>query len=120
MKSIRRLATEKKIREYWSERLYAFNDSHFDSAEELKEENLCFACGCDDVKCERAHIIAKCEGGSDNESNLHMLCPTCHKNSEYLTLNDYFLWIKSRTMFDMLIARSSRMGLNVMTYFKFN
>jgi len=43
------------------------------------------ACCEDDPQTERAHILAKFDGGEDNVENLILLCPTCYKHQEYLS-----------------------------------
>ena len=41
----------------------------------------CFACTWQG-RLERAHILAKCDGGSDDVSNIHLLCRSCHVMQE--------------------------------------
>lgn len=52
----------------------------------------CFACGRPDS--ERAHILARAEGGSDNAENIHLLCGGCHTDSELLSGDSYWTWIR--------------------------
>lgn len=58
---------------------------------DFRGDNSCFACGWG-MGSIRAHILAKCDGGSDDVSNLHILCRFCHTDSEYLTGDDYWRW----------------------------
>lgn len=75
------MPTWNKIKEFWS------NTSLF-QLKGVKDinKNFCFACLADygEMKLERAHIHALCTGGSNEISNLHLLCSVCHKDSEFL------------------------------------
>lgn len=46
---------------------------------------VCWMCAVDFVSLERAHVIALCDGGSNDVENFYLLCPTCHKLQEALT-----------------------------------
>jgi hypothetical protein len=54
--------------------------------------------------------MAVCVGGSDDVSNLHMLCHECHKASEHLTtgrpedLERYWKWFYARTPCDVAVT----------------
>jgi hypothetical protein len=84
------------VRKYWSERFSEFG-ANFDSPEELLEDDCCFACGRY-YKTERCHITAKAEGGSDESSNIHLLCSLCHIASEDMNGNEYWKWIAARSI----------------------
>jgi len=57
----------------------------------------CMACGVSaNTNLERAHILAKSVEGSDDICNLHMLCKTCHKESENLYGLEYWCWISNK------------------------
>lgn len=115
MKQIRKMPTENAIRKYWSESLWEIKG--FDSADEFINKGTCFACGMDAGGIERAHIKAKCEGGSDTVENLHMLCHVCHKDSEFLSGDQYADWFHSRSVMDMLISAACRRGFNASSLF---
>jgi hypothetical protein len=95
-----------QIYEHWKNRLVNDYGKDFYKGKTLIRERqrtkepyayMCFACGTFSVKIERAHIIAICEGGSNDVSNLHLLCGSCHRNSE--TINNfpaYEKWFKKR------------------------
>ncbi len=53
----------------------------------------CFACGRPDTV--RAHIKARAEGGSDSADNLHLFCGGCHTDSEVLSGDPYWTWLRS-------------------------
>jgi len=57
---------------------------------------LCFVCG-NMGRTERAHIQAVCDGGTNDVSNLHLLCPQCHLDSEHFDGDMYWSWVKSRS-----------------------
>lgn len=50
------------------------------------DRDTCFKCGHveNEFNNDRAHIIARCDGGSDEVGNLWMLCKLCHKESELM------------------------------------
>lgn len=52
----------------------------------------CFACGRNEVQ--RCHIVASVNGGSNDVSNLHLLCPRCHVESEIAQGEHYWQWLK--------------------------
>jgi len=94
-----------KIIDYWNDSLlsHIFNRSYEYDVVNFKEDDIkigCMACGSasnvGDNKLERAHILAKCIQGSDNISNLHVLCKTCHKESENLNGVIYWSWLSNK------------------------
>lgn len=79
----RKMPSQKKIFEHWEIRL----DSIY--------PQQCFACSSlDTTKLERAHILARCNGGSDEVDNLHLLCRNCHVSSETISGEKYWQWFK--------------------------
>jgi hypothetical protein len=56
---------------------------------------ICFACNMD-AGTERCHILPRCEGGSDEVHNLHLLCKECHLESETLSGDVYWQWLQSK------------------------
>ena len=107
-KSKRNMPSELAIRKHWAGRLSATKG--YDSPSEFLERGSCFACGLDGS--ERAHIVARSVGGSDLAENLHILCATCHKDSEYLDGHKYTAWFLERNAFDCLISKAMRCGFN--------
>lgn len=92
-----KLPRESAIRRYWAEK---FNYPG------LVDDKGCFACtSVFRETLHRAHILARVEGGSDTVENLHMLCPWCHRDSEFLSGAEYWAWFESRTQFDAVISR---------------
>jgi hypothetical protein len=66
-------------------------------------------------RLDRAHIFPRCKGGSDGVENLHLLCATCHEDSEYLESPDVYMnWLIERTVIDKMFSFSRRyMGLSL-------
>ena len=108
MKQVRKMPSTKQIRRHWAS--FLVREKGFDSEQEAMEEGICFACGQDGN--ERCHIKAKQEGGTDHESNLHILCEICHKDSEYLSGDAYFYWLRHRTPVDAFISFAVKRGFN--------
>ena len=67
---------------------------------------FCFACGLHG-EVQRAHILARQEGGNDTVENLHLLCPKCHVESEYLKGELYWHWFKNKDMNKAYIDRNN-------------
>ena len=84
----RNMPSRKKIFDFWVGKLkLAVND------------NTCFKCGVfdnDNIIVDRAHILAVCSGGSDELNNLHLLCKSCHRDSEAYSGKEYNLWFFSK------------------------
>ena len=108
----RKLPTQKSIREYWSGNIDLIGLG-FDSKSEFLENDICFACGQNDGKAERAHILARVEGGDDSVENLHMLCKGCHKDSEYISGSKYWDWLGNRSIVDSWLSKSFRAGFTL-------
>ena len=94
----RRMPTKNQIKEYWWKRLVELEK--FICKDEVFEDDYCFACGFE-AHTERAHILAKCEGGNNEPSNLHLLCSQCHKTSELLNGKRYWNWFEKQNIFDV-------------------
>jgi hypothetical protein len=56
-------------------------------------EDCCWHCGRPTSFVQRAHITPLCEGGKDEIANIHLLCVTCHQDSEYLSGERYWKWL---------------------------
>ena len=56
--------------------------------------DCCMACGFH-FYVERCHLKAVSNGGSNDVSNLHILCKNCHTESEMLNKEYYWTWPKS-------------------------
>src|SRR6058998_3251082 len=95
-----------EVRIHWAS--YLVECGKFDSIEEVMEEDYCFACGMyyrsepGKRNTERCHITARCNGGSDDMSNIHNLCSRCHRASEALEGERYWEWFRTRTAWDAL------------------
>jgi 5-methylcytosine-specific restriction endonuclease McrA len=107
----KRMPSLKQIRAHWAP--YLVGNKGFDSKEEAMETGICFACGMWFSGLERAHINPLLEGGSNDVSNLHALCRTCHKDSEGRTGDEYFKWFNQRTLVDAVCSMAARSGANL-------
>lgn len=104
----RRPKSHKSIRKHWAP--FFWQKKNFDSEFEFIEEaKTCFACGLNwegfDNPLEGAHIIARCNGGSDEVDNLVLLCRCCHKAQEANSIirssrEGTLKWILERTELD--------------------
>lgn len=68
----------------------------------LINKDNCFACNINHLIGKgivyRCHILPRAEGGSDKESNIHLLCKGCHEESENLRGEKYFNWFFRMSM----------------------
>lgn len=114
----RRMPSAKAIRDHWWQKLVEMG--RFDTKEEVFEGDYCFACGQEwPSKTERAHICPRYLGGSDDPSNLHMLCADCHQASESMvSYDEYWAWFEQRTLFDALAQAYFNGGGRLKTAFK--
>lgn len=100
-----------EIRNYWVNKIDFKRKNHCDEYEFLHGDlgsYFCFACGMADDGLERAHIKSIFDGGSNDASNIHILCKTCHKASEFITGHDYFDWFYKRDMITSLVQRAMK------------
>jgi 5-methylcytosine-specific restriction endonuclease McrA len=100
----RRPFSHDSIRAYWSKTALGTR-REFDAS-------VCFACRWPTEDLERAHILPLCEGGSDEVSNLHLLCEACHKDSEFLSGRSYWKWLLSRTLEEAVLSSWARRAPN--------
>ena len=101
MSQTRNMPNKKIIKTYWASHLVQIGK--FDSEQELFEGDYCFACGMLE-KTERCHIVPKFNQGSDDVSNLHLLCSDCHKASEFLMGSDYDTWLLRTNVLTRLLG----------------
>ena len=82
------------IKQYWIETSMPMLKCY--GRGELRRYNLCFACGMEfDHNLDRAHIVPLMYGGTNECTNLHLLCGSCHKESEYMDDDngiEYYKW----------------------------
>ena len=99
------LPSKNKIKKHWEKYIIQLKD--YDSKKEYYEADYCFACGCKETT-ERAHIKARCNGGSDKEENLHLLCNACHKCSEFLEGKEYYSWLINWNVYKKILYMSMK------------
>jgi hypothetical protein len=92
------VAITNKIRPYWREH----EKNKYFNVDWDNTEKTCFACGLDCKTIDKAHIKPKRFFNSAEEantpSNLHLLCRVCHTNSEMLSGDAYWEWMKLSSM----------------------
>lgn len=96
----RKMPNCRDVIKYWEDTLVEMgkvDDGELMMEFETPNTGICFACGW--VRpLQRAHIKARCEGGSDSVDNIHLLCEWCHRASEYKDGDDYWEWLKDQNM----------------------
>ena len=80
-----RLPKRKEIINFWIDKLEKIDV-------DISYVGECFACGIG-WKLERAHIKPISDGGTNELANLHILCPGCHAESEFLWGGAYWNWL---------------------------
>ncbi len=105
----RKMPTPKAVVEHWEPWLIYVGK--FDEPGELLSEldgstGVCFACGWR-RSLERAHIVARLHGGSDNVDNIHLLCGHCHHESEFKEGNDYWYWFLRQNCYTSVIKMAT-------------
>lgn len=99
----RNMPTEHEIREHWSFLgIYGIT----------KSKHPCFACQLPGGRY-KCHVLAKCEGGSDDVDNIHMLCKTCHDSSEYLSGKLYWEWFDRQSFLSSGPVTLTRCGIDI-------
>ena len=79
----------------------------------------CFACGplpataSAKRPCQRSHIVADSDGGSNTVENLHMLCDSCHSMSERLSIEGYWKWMDQMQDEPPSYIKSARWNMSV-------
>ena len=69
----------------------------------VANDSDCMACGVS-TTLERCHITARHKGGSDDPSNIHLLCRSCHSESESWQGDAYNAWFLARQNNDLMGA----------------
>jgi hypothetical protein len=106
----RRRFTRLSIRAFWADCLWRKPLRKFDSPWECLEADYCFACGMLwGVPTDRSHIVSRVWGGQDELSNLHLLCPICHDQSECLQGMSYWRWLKRQHVFKAASRGAAKM-----------
>jgi hypothetical protein len=90
------LPSRAAIAAYWSTVPVKWNDGTTHPMEHNDEG--CWACGWDVDACgtlERAHLVPRSLGGSDEPSNLVLLCRSCHRKAPNTDDAQYMLdWVR--------------------------
>lgn len=58
---------------------------HWKTKTDLPDHKTCTLCGwhSGNYNLERAHMVPRCEGGSDDVTNILLLCHHCHRATEF-------------------------------------
>lgn len=117
----RDMPKKKEIFKHWQKKLecsskFWMDDEAAESCTKNEFEKLdtCFACGSK-ARTQRCHILPKCEGGTDEIDNLHLLCEFCHTESEYFSGELYNEWFEFKNPTNSLM---NKMHLNKIDLFK--
>lgn len=68
----------------------------------------CSNCGWNLAPCDIHHVVEQCNGGSDEHSNLTLLCPNCHRLAHagklitFKSLEEHFSEVDVNEVFDGL------------------
>jgi hypothetical protein len=90
------LPSLKAIQKYW------YTQERFDFVEAFDEKNkefYCWACDSDVSQVQKCHIVARSLGGSNEPSNLFLMCKSCHLESPDTLYEEIFfdwLWEKRK------------------------
>lgn len=92
--------TRERIAAYWFPKHFArFGKTRTGDDELLADE--CWACG-NGTRVERCHIHSFDDGGPNTADNLVLLCRPCHDESEFLSPDGFWTWIRSKRQVDWM------------------
>lgn len=109
------LPSKKKILEFWWPKL-----KELEKVDVYTLDSDCFCCGLNKF-LERAHIKPECQGGANTVENLHLLCKSCHIESEGMCGDIYWDWFKSKDIYeesDRKFANDLKFAQNVLDRWK--
>jgi HNH endonuclease len=94
------MPSRSKIKEYWFPLHFSsFGETRTGDDELVDDE--CWACG-NSIYIERCHIHSLSEGGTNNADNLVLLCRGCHHESELLSPDFFWNWIRGKRKTDWM------------------
>tara|TARA_R110000868_G_C10360215_1_gene717257 strand:+ start:52 stop:477 length:426 start_codon:yes stop_codon:yes gene_type:complete len=118
------MPSQDKIWNYWKKK-YLSGKLNGDKWNYVFEDDkkVCFAC-CFQGFLERCHITSHCEGGSEDVSNIHLLCKGCHQRTEpfgtkhiefyYEILEHKTLWNQeNEIIFMKMIAKNEKKAMDI-------
>jgi hypothetical protein len=92
----RKMPSSVAIRKHWAIKLLETKkEFEYENEEYMLNSWYCFGCGFEQNTnnlLQRAHILARADGGNDDVSNIHLLCRHCHFLSEYKSSDEYWRW----------------------------
>jgi len=89
---------KQKVYIYWKKHWRKLGRTRMDTTGFEADYMVCFACGDKRSGLQRCHIHPLCFGGSNDLSNIHILCRRCHLESEGLLR--YWQWIKHKRKYE--------------------
>jgi hypothetical protein len=104
------MPTKLSVKLYWHEWLYLKGKVPF--RWDQKAIDYCFACGIEAVT-ERCHIVAHSKTQNNNVNNIHLLCRSCHEESENMMGKMYWDWLKAKNVDMALIEQENRKFSNL-------
>lgn len=108
MKSRQTKTNKISIKKYWYSKLKLKGKIKKITRKEFFEKDHCFACLRVCAHLDRAHIVAHNKGGNDKKQNLHLLCRTCHQQSETYSDDLYWQWFMGQNAFHSLLSEITR------------
>lgn len=93
------MPSKKSIWDYWYEKILSDKTNYIYDYNEIS----CFACGRKNG-IERCHLVAHINGGDESVENLHLLCRSCHFDTEGLYELDpihYYAYLRFKTSYDI-------------------
>jgi len=94
------MPSRSQIKDYWFPLHFSkFGETRTGDDELVDDE--CWACGSN-LYIERCHIHSFSEGGSNNTDNLVLLCRGCHHESELLSPQFFWNWIRGKRQTDWM------------------
>ena len=112
MATARKMPRPSDVLSYWGPTLVELGKFDEGEAEEYisdsPQRGLCFACGFY-RPLDRCHIEPRVSGGTDEVSNLHLLCRWCHRLSEGYQGDEYWRWLKGQSMVASMWQQASAM-----------
>jgi len=94
------------IAKYWGLRISTIKNVSID---EISSASRCFGCLLQ-LPLQKSHIKDRYFSNDDSLENLHLLCQTCHRDSEFLSDDNYWNWLKNRTTLDAIVSMADFEG----------
>lgn len=97
------------VAKHWAKRISIIK-SHPEN--EFNEAQRCFACLLP-LPLQKAHIIPFNDTKDNSLENLHLLCQSCHRDSEFIQEDEYWEWLEDRTTLDCIVSMADFEGKSI-------